>query len=553
MKEGELQQFLIQMYCCNPKHFICQIWTDYSLKHSEVKIHNSLFLSVLTLCNFTLFISLCYLLWQVSNSNTKMVTAFVDGWDFVQTLGEGAYGEVKLAVNQETQEAVAVKIIDLTRTPTVSNDIRKEVCIHKMVSHENIIKFYGNRKSETRQYLFLEYACGGELFDRIEPDVGMPHHDAQRFYRQLIAGVEYLHSKGIVHRDLKPENLLLDEEDNLKITDFGLATCFRHQGKERTLETCCGTAPYVAPEVIAKKPYKAQPMDIWSCGIILVALLAGELPWDKPTYDCKEYVSWKDCKITMSPWCKIDNLALSLLRKILVENTTRRATVEVIRNHQWFNKNFLKGKVSVMGSKSPSDLMLGSSTTPFKRQCTGLEQSPCMYREDSSKISMSQPEAGSLALHQRESLSSQESPSPAAANAKAPISFSQPVHLDHMLLGSQIMGTPGASQTPMQRLVRRMTRFFVKTNASSTASLLVSKLEKSGYSIKKNSPGMFTITTMDRRKMTLTFKACLIEMNDNLLVDFRLSKGDGIEFKKHFMRIRDQMTEIINKKAIVMI
>ncbi|KAJ8315946.1 hypothetical protein KUTeg_005960 [Tegillarca granosa] len=95
------------------------------------------------------------------------VTAFVEGWDFVQTLGEGAYGEVKLAVNSDTQEAVAVKIINLEKSSCVAENVRKEICVHKMVNHETIIKFYGFRKDGKLQYLFLEYACGGELFDRI--------------------------------------------------------------------------------------------------------------------------------------------------------------------------------------------------------------------------------------------------------------------------------------------------------------------------------------------------------------------------------------------------
>lgn len=108
---------------------------------------------------------------------------------------------------------------------------------------------------------------------------------------------EYLHSCGVTHRDLKPENLLLDEHDNLKITDFGMATVYRMQGKvsylviyatfstifqlftrfylqERCLDKRCGTLPYVAPEVLMR-PYHAVPADVWSCGIILVAMLAG--------------------------------------------------------------------------------------------------------------------------------------------------------------------------------------------------------------------------------------------------------------------------------------
>lgn len=102
----------------------------------------------------------------------------------------------------------------------------------------------------------------------------MPIWEAQKYFKQLISAIEYLHSKGIAHRDLKPENLLLDEHDNLKVSDFGLATIYRLQGKERCLEKRCGTLPYVAPEVLLCA-YHAEPADIWSCGIILVALLSG--------------------------------------------------------------------------------------------------------------------------------------------------------------------------------------------------------------------------------------------------------------------------------------
>ena len=98
--------------------------------------------------------------------------------------------------------------------------------------------------------------------------------DARKYFRQLISAVEYLHSRGVAHRDLKPENLLLDSSDNLKVSDFGLATVFRLRGKERTLDKKCGTLPYVAPEVLVGT-YHAEPADIWSCGIILIALLAG--------------------------------------------------------------------------------------------------------------------------------------------------------------------------------------------------------------------------------------------------------------------------------------
>lgn len=102
----------------------------------------------------------------------------------------------------------------------------------------------------------------------------MPNLEAQKYFKQLLRGVEYLHIKGITHRDLKPENLLLDNAGNLKISDFGMATLFRMRGKERLLDKRCGTLPYIPPEVI-EPPYHAQPADLWSCGIVLVAMLSG--------------------------------------------------------------------------------------------------------------------------------------------------------------------------------------------------------------------------------------------------------------------------------------
>ncbi|XP_064617026.1 serine/threonine-protein kinase Chk1-like [Liolophura sinensis] len=470
-----------------------------------------------------------------------MVTAFVEGWDFVQTLGEGAYGEVKLAVNTETQEAVAVKIIDLERTPGAMDNVRKEICVHKLLNHEHIIKFYGCRKEGSIQYLFLEYASGGELFDRIEPDVGMSLPDASKYFKQLIGGVEYLHSRGVTHRDLKPENVLLDDFDNLKISDFGLATVFRHQGRQRMMEKCCGTVPYLAPEVLVRKPYHAQPADIWSCAIILVALLAGELPWDEPSYACQEYCDWKEGKITLNPWKKIDNLALSLIRKILVENASKRYTIPDIQKHQWFKKNFnkQKGAFSRFPSNSPSQSP--TCTAPFKRFCSRQDLSP--PGAGNGKISCSQPEARLLAPP-GDSLAER------VEDGANTISFSQPLHPDQMFLGSQFVGTPGSSQTPLQRLVRRLTRFFVKTNKDDTVLHLSKAFDRLNYLWKKNNRSLLTMSTTDRRNMPLVFKASLLEMGENLMVDFRLSKGDGLEFKRQFMKIKAEMSSVVCKAAV---
>lgn len=164
----------------------------------------------------------------------------IGNWEFANTLGEGAYGEVKLAINNKTQEMCAVKIISLNLLHD-KTAIQKEVLIHKALNHENIIKYYSSFQQLDKYFIMLEYASGGELFDRIEPDFGMNIDLAHKYFCQLINGVEYLHSKGIVHRDLKPENLLLNDFDQIKIADFGLATLFQYKGNERFLTSPCGT------------------------------------------------------------------------------------------------------------------------------------------------------------------------------------------------------------------------------------------------------------------------------------------------------------------------
>ena len=122
-----------------------------------------------------------------------------DQWEFAHALGEGAYGEVRLAINVRTQEARAIKIISLNLMGDKQN-IQKEVLIHKTLNHENVIKFFSSFQQMDKFYIIMEYASGGELFDRIEPDFGMQYDLAHKYFYQLINGVEYIHSKGIVHR-----------------------------------------------------------------------------------------------------------------------------------------------------------------------------------------------------------------------------------------------------------------------------------------------------------------------------------------------------------------
>ncbi|XP_034996049.1 serine/threonine-protein kinase Chk1 [Zootoca vivipara] len=471
-----------------------------------------------------------------------MAVPFVEDWDLVQTLGEGAYGEVQLAVNRRTEEAVAVKIVDMKCAIECPDQIKKEICINKMLNHENIVKFYGHRREGTIQYLFLEYCSGGELFDRIEPDVGMPEAEAQKFFHQLIGGVVYLHSIGVTHRDIKPENLLLNGTDNLKISDFGLATVFKYNGRERLLNKMCGTLPYIAPEVLKRKEFHAEPVDVWSCGIVLTAMLAGELPWDQPVDTCQEYCDWKEKKTYLSPWKKIDSLPLALLLKLLTEDPASRLTIEDLKKDRWYTKALKKG------IKRPRVSSGGLSDSPgcfskHIRSDTDFSPVKSARSEEKKTCSNSQPEPGT-------GLSLWDSGPAGIDKLVQGISFSQPACPEHMLLNSQLLGTPSSSQNSWQRLVKRMTRFFLKLDADQSYHVLKEVCEKMGYVWKKGCTNLVTISTTDRRNNKLIFKANLLEMDDKILVDFRLSKGDGLEFKRHFLKIKGKLSDVVSTQKL---
>jgi serine/threonine-protein kinase HSL1 (negative regulator of Swe1 kinase) len=132
------------------------------------------------------------------------------------------------------------------------------------------------------RYLVLEYVQGGELFDHIVSNRGLPESEAIRIFRQMIAGLSYCHRFSICHRDLKPENILMDGNRNIKIVDFGMAAL---QPAKQFLKTACGSPHYAAPEVIRSEGYSGDKADIWSCGVILYAMIVGTLPFDGTSFD----------------------------------------------------------------------------------------------------------------------------------------------------------------------------------------------------------------------------------------------------------------------------
>lgn len=187
----------------------------------------------------------------------------------------------------------------------------------------------------------------GDLFDKIEADVGVSEDVAHFYFTQLISAVGYMHSKSVAHRDIKPENILL-HDGNLKLADFGMAVLFAHKGQRKPCQTVCGSPPYMAPEVVPKDgftgrktaPYEGDVADIWSCGIVLFVLLVGNTPWDEPTMQSEEFKDYIDsgCSPSDELWAKIPLQAKSLLRGILRPDPNHRMSLEEVRRHPWFTR-----------------------------------------------------------------------------------------------------------------------------------------------------------------------------------------------------------------------
>lgn len=129
--------------------------------------------------------------------------------------------------------------------------------------------------------------------------------------------------------------------------------------------------------------------------------------------------------------------------------------------------------------------------------------------------------------------------------------FSQPTLLEDLILCTQLNPTQGSSQNPFQRLVKRMTRFFVTTPSEETVRRITDVVSELGYTWKSTDTNLITVSTIDRRKIQLVFKINIIEMDNNILADFRLSKGDGLEFKRRFVQIKKSLNDIIGKDQLL--
>ncbi|KAI0366993.1 Pkinase-domain-containing protein [Pilatotrama ljubarskyi] len=271
-------------------------------------------------------------------------------WKVGRTIGKGSSGRVRLARHTRTGQYAAVKIVSKTallhsrmslsslgdEAERILHSIEREIVIMKLIDHPNIMRLYDVWETSTELYLILEYVEGGELFDYLCNKGRLPAPEALAYFQQIITAIDYCHRFNIAHRDLKPENLLLDRDRNIKVADFGMAIW---QSKGNMLQTACGSPHYAAPEVIMGDAYDGTASDIWSCGVILYALLAGRLPFDDedlPTLLEKVKIG----KYTMPS--DVPPRAQDLIRRMLTKDVRKRITIPEILRHPFYTSQMPK-------------------------------------------------------------------------------------------------------------------------------------------------------------------------------------------------------------------
>ncbi|KAM0953756.1 putative protein kinase CAMK-CAMKL-CHK1 family [Dioscorea sansibarensis] len=269
-------------------------------------------------------------------TENKGGSVLMQRYELGKLLGQGTFAKVFHGRNLKTSQSVAIKVIDKEKVLKVGlmDQIKREISVMRLVRHPYVVQLYEVMASKTKIYFVMEYVKGGELFNKVLKGK-LREELARKYFQQLISAVDFCHSRGVYHRDLKPENLLLDDNENLKVSDFGLSALAESKRQDGLLHTTCGTPAYVAPEVINRRGYDGATADIWSCGVILFVLLAGYLPFQDPNL-MEMYRKIGKAEFKCPNWFPGD--VRRLLSRILDPNPNTRITIARIMQNPWFKK-----------------------------------------------------------------------------------------------------------------------------------------------------------------------------------------------------------------------
>ena len=272
----------------------------------------------------------------MSANNKKsepIVPPSIGPYTFKGGIGHGAFSVVKIVHNEELNQNFACKIIakEWLSTKKRCERFESEIRIQQQLNHPNIVKIYDLLSDETNYYIILEYCPGGELFKLIVQKKRLLEVQAKPIIYQVLDALEYIHKLGVCHRDIKPENILLDENECVKLSDFGLSK-FISQGSS-LVSTPCGSPCYASPECLSGEDYDGVASDMWSTGVLLYATVCGQLPWTNPNHS-ELFRQIKAAEFTIPNF--VTNECRDLIFKLMTRDSTKRITAADAKNHEWF-------------------------------------------------------------------------------------------------------------------------------------------------------------------------------------------------------------------------
>ncbi|CAO4387921.1 unnamed protein product [Caenorhabditis nigoni] len=271
---------------------------------------------------------------------TSYETAQIVGYIWIMNLHRGGFGVPSLVKKDTGNEK---EPIVLMKTVNKVNNYMKEYEVQKLLSErkecKHIVEMFEMHEVGNVAMFCMEYLIQEDLQQRIEAQVSLSLTKAQYFYRQLIRGLEFIHSKRICHRDIKPANLFLDGRDCLKIGDFGLSDYYMDaQGKQILLRNRVGSQFASAPEVWGRNNLRVAgpPTDVWSTGIVLFVMLTGTVPWDCANFQCTRYMNFMNFNTGSSAWNQLDGKVILFLRDVLSHTPQDRLTIQDIKAEPWY-------------------------------------------------------------------------------------------------------------------------------------------------------------------------------------------------------------------------
>lgn len=428
-------------------------------------------------------------------------TVLMQRYELGRLLGQGTFAKVHYAKNLKTGMSVAIKIIDKEKVSKVGmiDQIKREISVMRLIKHPNVVELYEVMASKTKIYFVMEYVKGGELFNKVAK--GRLKEDvARKYFQQLISAVDFCHSRGVYHRDLKPENLLLDENGNLKVSDFGLSALAESKQRDGLLHTTCGTPAYVAPEVINRKGYDGPKADIWSCGVVLYVLMAGYLPFQDSNL-MEMYRKIGKAEFKFPNWFPPE--VRRLLLKILDPNPNTRISMPKIMENSWFRKGLVsKPIVKEMEGKELDSIDTDAFFGPSENSSTVTEEK-------------------------------QELSRPSNLNAFDIISLSDGFDLSGLF---------------EEKNQKREVRFTSTQPASAIISKLVGIAKRLKLKVKKKEAGLLKMEgSKEGRKGFLSIDTEIFEVTPYFhLVEVKKSSGDTLEYQKILEQdIRPALKDIV--------